>query len=116
MAFNKRGFLQQGNTILVAGAGTAPLGIQAIVGTQEFDRGNQIRVHNAGPNLAFVASGIDAATAQGNATIPGAQSSAAIPVPPGAIEVWTVNRGYFWSAICASGQTASVYLTPGEGL
>lgn len=112
MALNKRAFLQQGNTIVISAAVSAPAGIQAVLSTNEFDRGGQVRVHNAGPSTAFIGNGKDAGTAQTNAALPPGPSMAMVA---GAIEVWTVNPGFFWSASTSSG-TATVYITPGEGL
>lgn len=118
MALNKRGFYPSGPTILVAGAAAAPTGIQAAnTNTNTLDAGVQVRIHNAGPNLAFVAFGTTAAAAQAAAVIPtGPAPTSVIALPVGAVEVLTAGKAMFWSAICAGGQTASVYICPGDGL
>lgn len=109
--------MAQGKTILVAAAATAPLGILLSVTNPEMDAGTQMRVHNAGPNTAFIASGASAAAAQAAAVIPtGAVSQNVYAIPSGAIEVLTIQKNLFWSGICAATQTASVYLVPGDGI
>lgn len=37
-------------------------------------------------------------------------------IEPGATHTLTGPPNAFWSAICASGKTATLYITPGEGL
>ena len=117
MAGHKRGFYPTGLTILVAGAASPPTATQAPSAVASMDQGVQVRIHNQGPSLAFVAFGADAATALANAVIPVAGvPTAVIPVPAGAIEVITAGRGQFWTAICAAAGTASVWITPGDGI
>lgn len=118
MALNKRGFFPSGPTILVAGAATAPTGVHAANTNQNtLDAGAQVRLHNAGPNLAFVAFATTATGAQAAAVIPlGGAPTNVIPLPSGAIEVLTAGKGMYWSAICVASETASVYVTPGDGL
>lgn len=118
MALNKRGFYPSGPTILVAGAAAAPTGVQAANTNQNsLDTGIQVRVHNAGPSLAFVAFGVTAAAAQAAAVVPVAGTpSSVIAIPAGAIEVLTAGKNMFWSAICSGTGTASVYVVPGDGL
>lgn len=113
MALDKRPFNMTGPTVLVAGAGTAPTGVQALaVGATPAEN---YRIQNNGTVTAFVAFGKDASTAQTNAVIPTAGNSKnSFPVPPGAIEVVSANVDCYWSAITATG-TASVYVTPGMG-
>lgn len=64
------------------------------------------RIYNAGPNTAFVefgGSGIEAAAATG------------MPIPAGAIEIFSPNQQGYIAGICASGETATLYITPGAG-
>lgn len=110
-----RCFNPTGKTIVVAGATTAPSGVQA---PSDVSTTTQFRLHNAGTVTAFIAFGVDASTAQTNAVIPtgtGANSKYSFPLPPGFAEVFSAPNATFWSAITASG-TASIYITPGSGL
>jgi len=116
MALNKRGFLAQGKTILVSAANPAPADAQAAnYQSAALDVGIQARLHNAGPNLAFVAFALTqgAAKAAADAAISGFPASV-IALPVGAIEVLTAGQNAWWSA--SSTGTASVYITPGDGL
>src|SRR6266705_6312442 len=111
-----RAFNPTGKTVAVAGATTAPAGVQVL--SAGAPAAHQYRVHNAGAVTAFVSFDIDATTAQTDAVIPtgsGANSKLAIPLPSGAVEVLTALPDCYWSAITAS-STATVYITPGEGL
>lgn len=111
-----RPFNPTGPTVLVAGATSAPSGVQ--VPSVGAGPAQQYRIHNGGAVTAFVAFGISAAAAQADAVIPtgsGANSKNAIPVPAGAIEILSLSPNCFVSAITGS-STASVYVTPGEGL
>lgn len=67
-----------------------------------------LRIHNAGPNTAFIN--------RGDAAVDAAVTN--MPIPAGAIEVITIlntdkNRVTHVAAITATG-TAVVYFTPGE--
>lgn len=64
-------------------------------------------IQNAGPNTVFHTVTVAAATAS---------TSTSTPVLAGAIMVFSMPEGSaFVNNICASGQTATVYVTPGEG-
>lgn len=111
-----RTFDMTGPTVKVAGASTAPSGVQVLsVGAPKAE---QYRIHNAGTVTAFIAYGISAGTAQSNAVIPtgsGASSKSSFPLPAGWVEVITAPLDCYWSAITAAG-TADIYITPGMGL
>lgn len=64
----------------------------------------QIRVHNAGPNVAFMRWGNVALTAV----------TTDMPIAVGATEVFTKGSNKRIAAICGTG-TATIYVTPGEG-
>ncbi len=67
---------------------------------------NQVRVYNAGTNKAFIRWGNGAQTA----------TTADMPVAPGSVESFSKASGDLGvAAICAGGETATVYVTPGEG-
>lgn len=68
--------------------------------------GSQVRVYNAGPNVAFVRFGPASPTAV----------TTDIPIAPGSIELFHKGGAVGTAAICATGQTATVYFTAGEGL
>lgn len=113
---SQRAFNPSGKTVVLAGATTSPAGIQApSSGTLST---NQFRFYNAGAVLVHIAAGVDADTAQTNAAIPtgsGANSKLSFPLHPGAEKVMTFPKDSYFSAITPS-STASVYVTPGEGL
>jgi dihydroxyacetone kinase DhaKLM complex PTS-EIIA-like component DhaM len=70
----------------------------------------QVRVHNYGTDLVFIRFGGSTVTA----TV-----AADMPIPAGAIEVFTVavpdSLGAYVAAICAT-DTATVYFTTGAGI
>jgi len=72
----------------------------------------QIRVHNKGPNTAFIRKGTDNTVAA---------ATTDMPIPAGAVEVFTLmNREAspitHIAGICASGETATLYFTVGAGI
>lgn len=114
-------FNPTGNTVNVDAATVAPTGL--LVGTAHnptrvSGESNQYLIHNAGSVTAFLAFGVDAATATAAAVIPTGASSnakASYPAPPGSLFVLTAPPGSYWSAITAS-STAEIYITPGKGV
>ena len=109
-------FTPLGNTIAVAAAGTAPSGIQAPV-YAKFDPQNagQYRFINAGTTTVFLGTGASATEATANAVAPVAGTpSAAIVLVPGAVEILRFNKDTFFSGLSSS--SATVYVTPGQGL
>lgn len=65
------------------------------------------RVYNAGPETVFIEFGDSSVVAV---------ATTGMPVPAGAVEVFTTNRRAYIACICASGKTATVYVTRGEGI
>jgi hypothetical protein len=117
MATNSQiAFTPQGNTIVVAAAGTAPVGVQAPV----FSKFNaqavgQYRIINNGTTTVFLGTGASAAEAQANAVAPIAGTpSAAIVLVPGAVEVLRFTPQTFFSGL--SSAAATVYIVQGQGL
>lgn len=109
-----RAFNPCGPTINVDGATSAPSGIQASSNVTA----TAYRIYNAGASVAWVAFGIDAATAQANAVIPtggGANAKDSYAIPVGAVDIISAPHNTYWSARTASG-TAEVYITPGRGV
>lgn len=66
---------------------------------------NSVRVDNLGPNKVFIRWGAGAQTAV----------TTDMPVPNGATEIFDKGRADTLAAICASGETATLYVTSGEG-
>jgi hypothetical protein len=91
---------------LAAGASSTPVALEGLPAGQV-----QVRIHNAGTEVAFVAfGGSDVA----------AQSGADLPLPAGIVEVLTLDNPQrdpitHAAAITASG-SATLYFTPGQGL
>lgn len=113
---DRRAFNPIGKTVVVAGATTAPSGVQVL--SLGAPAAEQYRIYNSGAVLAHVAFGVDASTAQTNAVIPtgsGSNSKSSFPIPAGAIEVVSALPNCYWSAITPS-STADVFVTPGSGL
>jgi hypothetical protein len=109
-----KAFSPTGKTFVVAGATTAPLGIQPTEsGT---NGGYQYRIHNAGTVTAYLAFDSTAAGAQTKAVIPAAGvPQDAIALPAGIVEVLSFPIGSYFSAITASG-TANIFLVIGKGI
>jgi hypothetical protein len=105
-----------GKTIVVAAAASAPTGIQAPV-YEKFNPQNagQYRFINAGTTTVFLGTGMGAAEATAAAVAPVAGTpSAAIVLVPGAVEILRFNKDTYFSGL--SSASATVYITPGQGL
>ena len=66
----------------------------------------QLRIYNAGPNDVFVRLGNGALTAF---------VATDMPIPAGAVEIFTKNAAGSVAGICAGTGTATLDLTAGEG-
>lgn len=107
-------FNPQGETVVVAAAAVAPVGIQALT-TQSPGQAGQYRFVNAGVNTVFLGIGSTAAIAQANAVAPVAGNpSPAIPLIPGAVEILRFGEESYFSGLAAAATT--LYITPGQGL
>jgi hypothetical protein len=92
-------------------ADTESISVSASSQALNLERGDQVRVMNNGSAtvwIRFGASGVTVTAANG------------MPIPPGAIEVFSVpmnlvNADVYVAAI-AAGATGSIYFTPGDGL
>lgn len=75
----------------------------------------QVMVYNAGPNIAYVDLG-DSTVA---ATVPTSAGTGSMPVPPyfttGIFTRDSINDTHV-SAICESGETATVFISVGAGI
>ena len=104
-------FQKTGNTVAFIAATTAPTPVQAVSTTLG---GNQYRIINSGDKTVFLGYGSTAALANSAATVV-TTSGEAIPLLPGTDEVLTFVPNAYFTGITATG-TASVYVTPGDGL
>ncbi len=104
-------FSPQGNTAALSVTSTSTATPIQVLGN--VSNATQHMAYNAGPYDCFLAWGKDATV---TAVAPTAGSPAnGIPVPAGAIMVLSFPPNAFFAAICASTNTATLYLTPGEG-
>ena len=69
-------------------------------------RAQCMRVYNAGPNVAFV-NFVDT---------PAAVATADMPIAVGFAELFSKGLSGTVNVICAAGETAKVFLTPGQGI
>ena len=104
-------FTKLGNTVAFIAATTAPTPVQAVSTTLG---GNQYRIINSGDKTVFLGYGSTAVLANSAATVV-TTSGEAIPLLPGTDEVLTFLPNAYFTGITATG-TASVYVTPGDGL
>lgn len=124
--FDKRAFNPGGPTTLIAYTSTAGSGVQVLAdgvnvnaaGTSD-ESGQQVRVHNAGTGIAYLAFGPDAATAQSRCVIPtgsGSNAKYTYPLPSGIVEIYTIPRNCYFSVIAPASGSGNVFITPGTGL
>lgn len=104
-------FTPTGNTFVFTANVAAPTAVQVTPNAP----GNQYRVVNGGNVAVFMGYGANATIAQNNSVIPGANSSPALILLPGTVEVFSLPPSAFFSGITASG-TANVYIVTGDGL
>ena len=107
-------FNPQGNTVVVAAASSAPLGVQCPTRNAASESG-QVRVVNTGNVTVHLGVGPTAAIAQTNAVAATAGSPKdSVPLVAGAVEILRFPLGSFFSGVASTAST--VYMTPGEGL
>ena len=108
-------FIQNGATQLFTAATSPPTALQvlptfnAVPGPR-----NQFRIVNAGAVTVFLGAGPTAAIAATNSAVV-TDNGNAIPVLPNAVEVLSFPATWFFTVSTAA-STATVYITPGEGL
>lgn len=91
----------------VSRAATSTTASVAITSAALGQGGTCVRLHNIGPNIAFVKFGVSGVEA----------AATDLPIPVGVVEVFAIGPLVtHMAAICASGQTATVYCTPGQGI
>jgi hypothetical protein len=105
-------FTPMGNTVIfTATASTPTTSAQAVSTTLG---GNQYRIINAGSVTVFLGVGSSSANAIANAvTI--STTAASIPLLAGTDEILSFVPNAYFSGITAAG-SASLYITPGDGL
>ena len=102
-------FASTGNTVCLSVTTSAHTPVQVAGGN---NGSSCYMIYNAGPNTAFL---VGAASAT-NAVIPTDGTPAnGMPIPSGSVLYWTDAPAAYWSAICAATQSATVYITPGDG-
>lgn len=104
-------FTKMGNTVVFTAATTAPTPVQALSSSLG---GNQYRIINNGNVVVFLGYGSTSADAANNALVV-SSSQAAFPLLPGTDEILTFVPNAYFTGITSSG-TATVYITPGDGL
>lgn len=104
-------FTKTGNTVTFLAATTAPAAVQCASTTLG---GNQYRIINAGSVTVFLGYGTTAALANASA-VQVTSSQEAFPLLPNTDEILTFVPNAYFTGVTASG-TATVYITPGDGL
>lgn len=106
MASRIHAFRPEGQTVKVAATTTSgATAVQIHPGTSK-----HIRVWNSGAAEVYVAFGASGVVA----AVPAALAQWGTPVPAGAVEIFTAAVGY--TAVIMGTGTASVFMTPGEGM
>jgi Na+/phosphate symporter len=104
-------FTKTGNTVVFTAATSAPTPVQCLSSTLG---GNQYRIINAGSVTVFLGYGVSSSDAANSAVIV-TTSSSAFPLLAGTDEILTFVPNAFFTGITGS-STASVYITPGDGM
>jgi len=104
-------FTKTGNTVVFTAATSAPTPVQCLSSTLG---GNQYRIINAGSVTVFLGYGIVSADASNSAVIVTTTGSA-FPLLAGTDEILTFIPNAYFTGITAN-STASVYITPGDGM
>lgn len=104
-------FTKTGNTVTFLAASSAPTAVQCLSSTLG---GNQYRIINAGTVTVFLGYGTSASDASNNA-VQVITSQSSFPLLPNTDEILTFVPNAYFTGITASG-TATVYITPGDGL
>lgn len=104
-------FQKMGNTVTFTADTVAPTPVQASSGT---NNGNQYRVINTGTITVFLGYGMTADQANTNAVVV-TSSQPAFPILPNTDEILTFVPNAYFTGI-TSGGSATIYITPGDGL
>jgi hypothetical protein len=104
-------FLPTGNTVVFLAATTPPTPVQAIsngLGTSQY------RFINSGSVTVFIGVSTTSAGATANAVVI-STTAPSVPLLPGTDEIISFAPNAYFTGITSSA-TASVYVTPGDGL
>jgi hypothetical protein len=104
-------FTKTGNTVTFTAATSAPTPIQCVSTTLG---GNQYRIINSGNVTVFLGYGSTASDATNNSVVV-TTTGTSFPLLAGTDEILTFVPNAYFSGITSSG-TASVYITPGDGM
>ena len=104
-------FTPMGNTVTFTAATAAPTPVQVLSTTIG---GNQYRIINNGTVIVFLGFGTTSSSANSNAVIISTTGSS-IPILPGTDEILSFVPNAYFTGITSSG-TATIYVTPGDGL
>lgn len=104
-------FTKTGNTVVFTAASSAPTAVQCSSSTLG---GNQYRIINAGTVTVFLGYGTSASDASNNAVVV-SSSGSSFPLLAGTDEILTFVPNSYFTGVTSSG-TATVYVTPGDGL
>ena len=104
-------FTKTGNTVVFTAASSAPTAVQCSSSTLG---GNQYRIINAGTVTVFLGYGTSASDASNNAVVV-SSSEASFPLLAGTDEILTFMPNSYFTGVTSSG-TATVYVTPGDGM
>jgi hypothetical protein len=104
-------FTKTGNTVVFTAATSAPTPVQCSSSTLG---GNQYRIINAGSVTVFLGYGVLSTDASNNAVVVTSTGNA-FPLLAGTDEILTFVPNAYFTGITSS-STASVYITPGDGM
>jgi hypothetical protein len=104
-------FTKTGNTVVFTAASTAPTAVQCSSSTLG---GNQYRIINAGSVTVFLGYGTSASDASNNAVVV-SSSGSSFPLLAGTDEILTFVPNAYFTGVTSS-STATVYITPGDGM
>jgi len=104
-------FTKTGNTVVFTAATSAPSPVQCSSTTLG---GNQYRIINSGNVTVFLGYGIASTDATNNAVVVTSTGNA-FPLLAGTDEILTFVPNAYFTGITGSG-TASIYITPGDGM
>jgi len=104
-------FTKMGNTIAFTANVAAPTPVQCSSTTLG---GNQYRIINTGSVTVFLGYGTSSSDASNNAVVV-STTGTAFPLLPNTDEILTFVPNAYFTGITSSG-TATIYITPGDGL
>jgi hypothetical protein len=104
-------FTKTGNTVAFIASTSAPAAVQCASTTLG---GNQYRVINTGTVTVFLGYGMTAADANNAAGVV-TTTGQSFPLLPSTDEILTFVPNAYFTGITSSG-TATIYITPGDGL